>query len=70
LISFIKGEVKLEPAQVSASLGLLKKILPDLTSAEIKSEVTHNYVARVPAPSADMAEWQKHHADRIDQTLQ
>jgi hypothetical protein len=32
LISFIEGEIVLEPAQVSASLGLLKKVLPDLTN--------------------------------------
>lgn len=30
LNSFVNGEVKLEPAQVTAALGLLKKTLPDL----------------------------------------
>jgi hypothetical protein len=34
LISFIEGEIVLESAQVSASLGLLKKVLPDLSAVE------------------------------------
>jgi hypothetical protein len=62
LISFINGEVKLEPAQVSASLGLLKKILPDLTSAEIKQETTVRYVARVPNKVETSIGWQQQHA--------
>lgn len=37
LQSFIFGEVKMEPPQVTAALGLLKKTLPDMT----ESKITH-----------------------------
>jgi hypothetical protein len=44
---------------------------PRLASVESKNETTVNYVARVPVPSTDMAEWQKQHADPLNsQTLQ
>lgn len=39
LTSFVKGTVKLEPAQVTAALGLLKKTVPDLSSVELSGEV-------------------------------
>lgn len=32
LNQYVNGEVKLEPAQVTAALGLLKKTLPDLSA--------------------------------------
>lgn len=36
LESYVKGEIKLEPAQVTAALGLLKKIVPDLGSVTVE----------------------------------
>lgn len=36
LNSFVKGEVTLNGAQVTAALGLIKKTLPDLASVELK----------------------------------
>lgn len=39
LNSFINSEVQLQPAQVTAALGLLKKSLPDLQSVEHSGEV-------------------------------
>jgi hypothetical protein len=38
LTSFVNGEVKMEPAQVTAALGLLKKALPDLASVALTGE--------------------------------
>jgi hypothetical protein len=35
LISYVLGETKLEPAQVTAGLGLLKKVLPDLSAVTV-----------------------------------
>lgn len=35
LTQFVNGEVKLEPAQVTAALGLLKKTLPDLQAMTV-----------------------------------
>lgn len=48
----------MEASAVTAALGLLKKVMPDLTSVEHSGEVEHSYVARMPAPVRDMAEWQ------------
>ena len=57
LISYVIGEITLEPAQVTAGLGLLKKALPDLTTidATITGEVT-NYVLSDKPMSED--EWE------------
>jgi hypothetical protein len=66
LQKFIAGEVSMEPAAVTASLGLLKKVLPDLTSVEHSGDVATTYVARLPQPITDMDEWQK----RSQETLQ
>lgn len=35
LNSYIKSEVSMEPAQVTAALGLLRKTLPDLTATTL-----------------------------------
>jgi hypothetical protein len=59
LISYVNGEVSLEPAQVSAALGLLKKVLPDLSSSENKTQVTVHYVADVPQVAETTEQWQK-----------
>ncbi len=64
LISFVLGEIKLEPSQVTAALGLLKKVLPDLSSSENKTEVVHRYVARLPNKAANSDIWQKQHAPK------
>jgi hypothetical protein len=50
------GEVDLSMSQVRAIGILLKKIIPDLTSTEVKSEVAHHYVAEIP-PVLSKAEW-------------
>lgn len=71
LTSFVNGEIELVPAQVTAALGLLRKTLPDLTSVEQVSEITHHYVARVPAPHKSIDEWQQHQAAALTpQTVQ
>lgn len=59
LQKFIDGEVTMESAAVTAALGLLKKVLPDLTSVEHSGEVTKTYVARLPEPVKDIDEWHK-----------
>ena len=37
---------------------LLRKCLPDLAAAEIKTEQTHRYVIEIPALSMSSAEWE------------
>lgn len=65
LISFIEGEIVLESAQVTAGLGLLKKILPDLSQSDNRTEVVHRYVADVPEVAPNVEAWQRQHAPTI-----
>jgi hypothetical protein len=58
----VMGEVELSATQVSAALGLLRKTIPDLSQAEIKSETTVRYVARVPDKASTSDSWQHQHA--------
>lgn len=62
LIEHVEGKREMSPSQVSAGLGLLRKVMPDLSSAEIKSESTVRYVARMPAKSNDSVTWQQQHS--------
>jgi hypothetical protein len=62
LISFVEGKITLEPAQVTAAAVLLKKVLPDLSASENKTEVVHRYVADVPEVAATVDQWHKQHA--------
>jgi len=62
LILYVNGKITLEPAQVTAAVALLKKVLPDLSQSENKTEVIHRYVARLPEKSETVEEWQKQHS--------
>lgn len=64
----VMGELELSATQVSAGLGLLRKTIPDLSQAEIKSETTVRYVARVPEKAQSTEIWQQRQAP--EQTLQ
>jgi hypothetical protein len=55
------GQRDMSATQVTVGLGLLKKVLPDLSSAEIKSETTVRYVARIPEKARTSEEWQQQH---------
>jgi hypothetical protein len=50
------GEISLTMTQVRAIEILLRKCVPDLAAAEIKSEQTHRYVAELP-PVLSKSEW-------------
>jgi hypothetical protein len=52
------GEISLTMTQLRAIEILLRKSIPDLAAAEIKSEQTHRYVVEVP-PVLDRDEWQR-----------
>ena len=64
LVSFINGDegVKMAPAQVTAALGLLKKVLPDLASIENTGESQVHYVIRAPEPVKLSADWERQNA--------
>jgi hypothetical protein len=61
LISFVEGEISLDPHQVTAAGILLRKILPDLSASENKNETTVRYVARIPNKATSSEEWQQQH---------
>ena len=46
LTSFVEGKVELNPAQVTAALGLMKKTLPDLQAVELDANVEQNVTVR------------------------
>jgi hypothetical protein len=52
------GEISLTMTQLRAIEILLRKSIPDLVAAEIKSEQTHRYVVEVPAV-LDRDAWQQ-----------
>lgn len=68
LIEHIEGKREMSATQVTAGLGLLRKVLPDLSQAENTTEVVHRYVARLPEKANDADTWQQQHAPR--QTIQ
>jgi hypothetical protein len=48
----------LEPAQVTAAVALMRKVLPDLVAAEVKSEAVHKFAVVPEVMSED--EWLKY----------
>jgi len=52
------GEISLTMTQVRCIEILLRKTIPDLAAAEIKSEQTHRYVVEIPPLLSD-EEWQE-----------
>jgi hypothetical protein len=64
LIEHVEGKRDMSATQVSAALGLLRKVMPDLSSTEAKVETTHHYVARLPEKAKSSAEWQQQHEPR------
>jgi hypothetical protein len=66
LTQYVNGEVKLEAAQVSAALGLLKKTLPDLSAVDHSGEVTAPFVMRAPMPAETAEAWEKDHSPTIN----
>ena len=57
LIEHACGERKMDPSQVTAGLGLLRKVMPDLSASENKNETTVHYVARASMPAKTVDEW-------------
>jgi len=67
LQSFVNGKVEMQPHQVSAALGLLKKTLPDLASIEHSGGVDQHFVVSLPTRLETSEEWEK---QIPDQTIQ
>lgn len=61
LQGLIDGKHEMPPHAVSAALGLLKKVLPDVTSVEISGEISTSKVIRAPATEQTPSSWAKNH---------
>jgi hypothetical protein len=57
------GEISLTTTQLRAIEILLRKSIPDLAAAEIKSEQTYRYVVELP-PVLDREEWERKYGQR------
>ncbi len=64
LSDHVFGKVELSPTQVRSAEILLKKSMPDLSASDNKTEVTHHYVADVPAVAPTVDTWQQQHAPK------
>ena len=56
LTQFVKGEIEMTSPQVGAALGLLKKALPDLSTAEHAADVAQHHTISAEPMSND--EWE------------
>lgn len=65
LIEHVEGKREMSATQVSAGLGLLRKVMPDLSAAEIKQDTVVHYVAEIPAVSANVDEWKRQHSPTV-----
>jgi hypothetical protein len=63
----VTGKIELSSTQVRAAEILLKKTIPDLSSAENTTEVVHRYVARLPEKAKSIAEWQNQNSQKTIQ---
>ena len=55
------GRIEMSPTQLRAAEILLRKVVPDLSAVEHTGEITHNYVAEIPARTEDAQSWQQAH---------
>ena len=62
LIEHVEGKREMSATQVTAGVALLRKVLPDLSAADNKTEVVHRYVARLPEKAPNATAWQQQHA--------
>lgn len=62
LTDHVLGKIEMPASAVTAALGLLKKVAPDLSSVESKNETTVRYVARMPNKAESPITWQQQHA--------
>ena len=64
----VTGEpMLLEPSQVTAALGLLKKVLPDLSSTNVQGDI-FNYHYVVDSKPVTEDEWSDRYEDRVATT--
>lgn len=65
LNDYVFGKIELTKGQVSAALGLLNKVIPNLASVEVSGEIEHKYAVEVPAPAASVESWSQQQTPRL-----
>jgi len=68
LIEHVEGKREMSATQVSAGLGLLRKVLPDMTAVEHSGEIVTSKVIRAPAVPDNTAAWVKQHVPEQHRT--
>ena len=63
LTQFVKGEIEMTGPQVTAALGLIKKALPDLSTAECAEDAAQHHTVSAEPMSND--EWEAAYCDRV-----
>lgn len=58
------GNLKMLPSQVTAALGLLRKVMPDLAATELSGEVARPTVIRAPETVRDSRAWLEQHGPK------
>ena len=61
LSDHVLGNNDMKPTQITAALGLLRKVLPDLSATELSGEVARPTVIRAPKTVADSKTWLDSH---------
>jgi hypothetical protein len=67
LMALAEGKVEMPPHAVTAALGLLRKVLPDLSAQELSGGVS-NYVARLPTPAKTVEAWEQSVTSQLPNT--
>jgi hypothetical protein len=57
------GQIELTMQQIRAIEILLRKCIPDLTSTEVKGDITHHYVAEIPEV-LDQEAWERKYGSK------
>ncbi len=61
----ITGAKEMSASQVTAALGLLRKVVPDTTAINHTGDINHHYVAELPAVAQTADAWASEHAPTV-----
>ena len=68
LNSFVEGEVKMEGPQVTAALGLLKKVLPDMQATQLSNDPDNPLMPVISNKPLTKQEWNERYSSDMGST--
>ena len=68
LISILQDPMQDVPTRMDAAKAAAPYVHPRLAQVELRGEVEHRFVARLPEPSVEPLDWQRRHAPVIEGT--